>query len=66
MFKNYHIKKYGYKIAKKELGYKYIKSKNELKQIISLNNPLKLFIAKIIGLYRHKKYNLKINDKKIF
>ena len=57
MFKNYRMKNYGYEIAKKELGYKYIKSKNELKKIMSLDNPIKLLLAKIIGSYRYNRYN---------
>ena len=31
---------------KKKLGYKYIKSKNELKKIMYLDNPIKLLLAR--------------------
>ena len=57
MFKDYNLKNNGFEIAKKELGFKHIKSKTRLEKIISLNNPIKFLIAKIIGSYRYKSYN---------
>ena len=57
MFNKYYLTKNGYNIAKKELGYKYTKSREELRKILSINNPFYLLIAKIIGSHRDKRYN---------
>ena len=57
MFRKYQISNISYEIAKKELGYKYLKSPEELKKIISIDNPFKFITAKIIGLYRENKFN---------
>ena len=57
VLKKYKNLNYSYEFAKNELGYKYLKKRQDLERILLLNSFTRKIFAKIMSIYRRRKYN---------